>query len=334
MPGNPFISSKTHGGADGTINPAWRLNKAGPRVPSHTFHPYDHQRPPQNPGPTGHDSDDHAGHDTKTGPGYSLKTILPPDLKPGIKPDNRTAALPAPSLAPIGGRDFSVGTCRDSGNAFFIILIGVVLFAALAFTFSKGIQQGGENISNRQAALIASDILTYGQKMARAVQAMVAHGSSENDISFENDSIGGYNNANCLAGSGCFVFKADGAGLIWQAPPANSNNSEPYFFGINQIGLDSEPLGPERQDLVMLLPVKMSVCRQVNAMTTDEDIWTSPRALNSTIPFQGDYTAPAGSGISWTTSPDIRPAGCFCTDIAPCQRDDHFFVYYILHARG
>ena len=35
---------------------------------------------------------------------------------------------------------------NQSGNVFFIILIGIVMFAALMFTFSRGVRQSTEGI--------------------------------------------------------------------------------------------------------------------------------------------------------------------------------------------
>lgn len=225
----------------------------------------------------------------------------------------------------------------ESGNAFFMILMAVMLFAALAFTFSKGIQQGGENISNRKASLAASDIIAYGQKVSRAVEAVIAKGNSESDISFENDTEAGYENAACDPVKKCRIFMADGAGLTWQRAPSDANNNEPYFFGVNQVGLVGETLGAAQRDLVMMLPVKMNVCTLINQMTTRSVTWLTSGTLNNSTKFTGDYSLPLNSRISWPSTadePDARPAGCFCTGSAPCDSNDTHYFYYVLHSRG
>jgi len=230
-----------------------------------------------------------------------------------------------------------VTSVAQSGNAFFMILMAVMLFAALAFTFSKGIQQGGENISNRKASLAASDIIAYGQKVSRAVEGVIAKGNSEGDISFENDTETGYENPDCDPLKKCRIFMADGTGLTWQRAPTGANNNEPYFFGTNQVGLASETLDPSQRDLVMMLPVKMSVCTLINEMTTRSVTWVSGGTLNEATKFTGDYTLPANTRISWTSTadePDARPAGCFCKGSAPCDSSDSHYFYYVLHPRG
>lgn len=218
-----------------------------------------------------------------------------------------------------------------------MILMAVMLFAALAFTFSKGIQQGGENISNRKASLAASDIIAYGQKVSRAVEAVIAKGNSEADISFENDAEAGYENAACDPVKKCRIFMPDGAGLTWQNAPSDANNNEPYFFGVNQVGLVGETLDTAQRDLVMMLPVKMSVCTLINQMTSRSATWVTSGTLNTSTKFTGDYSLPLNSRISWSSTadePDARPAGCFCTGSAPCDSSDPHYFYYVLHSRG
>lgn len=224
----------------------------------------------------------------------------------------------------------------ESGNAFFMILMAVMLFAALAFTFTKGIRQGGENISNRKASLAASDIIAYGQKISRAVDAVIAKGNSETDISFENTIEADYENAACDPVKKCRVFMPDGGGLTWQKAPTGANNNEPYFIGTNQVGLSTEGLAAKQRDLVLLLPVKMSVCTQINQMTSRSTTWLSGGTLNHSTKFTGDFTLPANTRISWVSTadePDSRPAGCFCTGTAPCDSADSHYFYYVLYAR-
>lgn len=218
-----------------------------------------------------------------------------------------------------------------------MILMAVMLFAALAFTFSKGMQQGGENISNRKASLAASDIVAYGQKVARAVEGVIAKGNSEADISFESDFDSDYANPACDPTLKCRIFMPDGAGLTWQEAPTGANDGEPYFFGTNQVGLAGETLGAAQRDLVMLLPVKMSVCTQINLITSRSATWLSPGTLNDATKFTGGYTAPANTRIAWSSTvnePDARPAGCFCKGSAPCDSNDDHYFYFVLHQRG
>lgn len=232
---------------------------------------------------------------------------------------------------------------NESGNAFFMILMAIVLFAALAFTFSRGMQQGGENISNRQAELAASDILSFAQKMERGVQSILARGLSESDLSFDSDADPAYDNTKCsdnpanddyLRCEQGKVFGPNGARLSWQAPPQGVNNGENYFFGTNQVGPVTESADPKSRDLVLLLPVKPRICAEINSQTTRTDTWRSAGTLNNSVKFTGDYTAPAGTRIDWPdVEPEKRPAGCFCTGSSPCATSDPHYFYYVLYAR-
>ncbi len=231
------------------------------------------------------------------------------------------------------------------GNALFMILMAVVLFAALAFTFSRGAQQGGENISNRQAELAATDVVTYAQKIERGVQLIMSRGLSENDISFDSDEDPSYNNTECSDNSASNpddylrcekgkLFSTTGAKLTWQKPPSDINNGQNYFIGINQVGPVTEAADPKSLDLVLMLPVKPRVCTEINKITSRAETWTSAGTLNSTTKFTGDFESPAGVRIDWPdVEPDSRPSGCFCRGSSPCASADPHYFYHVLYAR-
>lgn len=232
---------------------------------------------------------------------------------------------------------------RQSGNAFFMILMAIVLFAALAFTFSRGMQQGGENISSRQAELAASDILSFAQKLERGVQSVLARGVSESDISFDSDADPAYDNTKCsdspsnddyLRCEQGKIFGPQGAKLAWSTPPQDSNNGQNYFFGVNQAGPVTETANAKSRDLVLLLPVKPRICAEINQQTTRVDAWQSVGPLNDTVKFTGDYQTPSDSRIDWPDAdPKHRPAGCFCTGSSPCNPGNPHYFYYVLYAR-
>src|SRR5690606_22636311 len=97
---------------------------------------------------------------------------------------------------------------RQSGNAFMMVLIGIVLFAALAFTFTRSGRQGISNVSTQEASLIAGDVISYGQAIERGVNRMRMKGVSESDLDFVGAN-GLYDNASCNEDK-CQVFNAKG----------------------------------------------------------------------------------------------------------------------------
>lgn len=150
--------------------------------------------------------------------------------------------------------------CAERGNAFFIILLGVVLFAALMFTFSRSGRQGGENISKKTIDLAVVDVIEYAQKLERAAGRVMLGGRfSESQISFDNGTD--YANANCTADQ-CKVFHPSGGGASWRAPPPDISGSNWIINGKNRI----PDIGDDAAaDLTILLPgLSLEVCRKIN----------------------------------------------------------------------
>lgn len=225
------------------------------------------------------------------------------------------------------------GGNRQSGNIFFIILIAVMLFAALSFTFSRGIQQGGENVSRRQAELIAGDILNYAQRVERGVQRILSNRISENALSFENNFVAGYAHGGCTEDA-CRVFAPSGGGVAWQDAPTNANNGEPYVFVTNRVGSDdgtTRQIGTAERDLVILLPVKPSICAEINQKANGLETWESSGSPNISVLFTGSFTTALGTRIANGNSTEQPRTGCFCDGSSPCTDVmPHFFYSVIL----
>ena len=82
---------------------------------------------------------------------------------------------------------------NQSGNAFLIVMLGVVLFATLAFTVSRSMRSDTTTrLTEREISLAATEILDYAQRMSRAVDRLRRRGVSESDISFDQDFVAGY----------------------------------------------------------------------------------------------------------------------------------------------
>lgn len=223
----------------------------------------------------------------------------------------------------------------ERGNVFFIIMIGIVMFAALMFTFSRGGRQGTESLGNREAELAASEILSYAQKVQRGVERIKARNISEEDISFENDVDTVYTNPNCTNNT-CLVFHPEGGAVRRQNPPAGINNGEPYFFAPNRVGSfdnTTKQIGTDERDLVIILPVQEVVCDSINAMTSKITAWESNGQHNSTVPFIGDYEAYPGTVISNGNSTNQPVTGCFCHGTAPCDSSDELYFYSVILTR-
>lgn len=74
----------------------------------------------------------------------------------------------------------------QSGNAFTMVLIGVVLFGALAFSFMRSSRQGMSNVSSQQASIDAQEILNFFNQVDAAYNRLRVKKCSTDDISFSN----------------------------------------------------------------------------------------------------------------------------------------------------
>lgn len=226
---------------------------------------------------------------------------------------------------------------QQSGNVFLIILVGIAMFAALMFTFSRGVRQGTESMGGREAELAASDIVAYGQQVQRGIERMIARGISEEDISFANNIDTNYGVAACTNGNTCLVFDPAGGSVVWKAPPSNVNSGETYFYGPNRVGSTdgtTKDIGTSERDLVMLLPVNAEVCDAINAITNKHQTWVSAGNHNATIRFISSYDLAPGTVISRDNETDQPTTGCFCDGAgATCDSTDPHFFYNVLLAR-
>ena len=103
---------------------------------------------------------------------------------------------------------------KESGNVFAIVMIGVVLFGALMYTFSRSAKQGDGNLTRKKVEVIASDILAYAQRLERGVARVMTHSCSENFISFETEAVPDYPaNADAPTDLSCHVFAPAGGGM-------------------------------------------------------------------------------------------------------------------------
>ena len=105
------------------------------------------------------------------------------------------------------------------GNALFLILIAVALFAALSYAVTKS-GRGGGTISKEKALLDAASLVNFGNAINAAVQRMIITGTAAPDtLVFETAFKSG---VPCSTGDKC-VFAPEGGGLNPPFPLARGN---------------------------------------------------------------------------------------------------------------
>ncbi|MCK6418113.1 MAG: hypothetical protein L6Q57_04135 [Alphaproteobacteria bacterium] len=216
----------------------------------------------------------------------------------------------------------------ESGSIFLMILIGVVLFAALAFTLTRSMRsQTTSSLTGRQAEIAASDILTYAQRVQNAVERVRRHNCSENDISFENDVVAGYTHA-VAPPDRCKIFHAQGGALGWQDPPAGVNDGSAWFFSDNNrfTGHGDDAIN----DLALFLPnLDYGVCMALNeglGIDLAADPPVSADAPDVTTKATGLFTASTTDIGPGTAGFSAFPSGCFSNGGA-------YYFFNVLMAR-
>lgn len=160
----------------------------------------------------------------------------------------------------------------ESGNAFYIILIGVVLFAALMFVFAKNARQGSGNMTKKQAEMNADGIMDYAQTLNRAVSRLMQSGNcSETSINFVTPVAPDYpDNAMAPADKSCNVFdKAGGAVTAQQADTLGSGLKIRPSGGASfrDVGTWDATTAAAHQDLVVWFgPLTLDICNRLNTM--------------------------------------------------------------------
>lgn len=227
---------------------------------------------------------------------------------------------------------------ENRGSALFMILMAVALFAALAFTFSRGLQQGSESLSDRQAELAASDILGFASKTERALSKMLQGQRSETEISFEG-LTGAAANAACTTDP-CKVFSGGGVSpsypvLRW----LDSTQSGQPFYGtwyvtaricVPGIGT-SACAGSSGTDLLLILPyIRQNLCEKINLKIGIAAPIPSPSsfgAIDNGGRFDGSFS-PGGLTLWDDAAISDRSSGC----VADTGSNTHHF-YQVLISR-
>ncbi len=107
---------------------------------------------------------------------------------------------------------------KNSGNALFLILIAVALFAALSYAVTQS-GRGGGAIDRETLQIEVARVLEYAASMQKAVERMqLINGCSDYDISFEHSFIAGYEHTPA-ARDDCKIFHVDGGGISYMPPP-------------------------------------------------------------------------------------------------------------------
>lgn len=213
----------------------------------------------------------------------------------------------------------------SNGNALFLILIAVALFAALSYAITQS-GRGSTGIDREKASIAAARIEQYASQMQQKIQRLVTlNHCSDGQISFNNDSDGDgnyvdadddNNNPNSPSDGSCHLFHTNGAnlapfkmdGLIDTSQSAQRHYGEAPVIGrqcIDGVGsgtTDCHTGTAANAELILFFPyVTEAICKALNTN------------IISTIPTEGGnfYTDPTESWFTgtYTVAQRIQASG-------------------------
>ena len=238
---------------------------------------------------------------------------------------------------------------RQSGNVFFIIFLGIALFAALAYVVSNGIRSGDNSgFSSEKAKVSATEVLSYGNALQTAVRTvMINNGCLETQLNFYSDADTSFSTAAAPADKSCNIFDLNGGGVFYLK--VNSNWLDDSFsaktdygnwlfmaksciYGMGKGGVST--CDPTISELIAYLPfVKQEVCVAYNkAMDVNAPTYAPESNLLTAVKFSGTYSAGAGSFEAFAPSLSGKRAGCFKVSSGG-NYNSAYTLYYVLLPR-
>lgn len=216
----------------------------------------------------------------------------------------------------------------QSGNVFAIILVGVVLFAALAFTFSRNVSQGTGQLTSRQASILSSEIMDYGFQLERVVQKLLRNGCSESDLSFHNTVISGHSNTDTPTDGSCAIYDANG-GNVTKTDLSGFNDGSEYLFTAHFDASQANTISTNADLLFMVPNINLDVCNNINESREYDNYPAIPEenALPVTATsnvFTGSFNDASAADFDCSDA----GGGVVCDDQVLCARDGSGNAYY------
>ncbi len=240
----------------------------------------------------------------------------------------------------------------ESGNILFLILIGVVLFAAVTYAISANERQTGENLTRESAQIAAAQIIQHGIALEGSIMRLrISKSLGDSEISFETPFMSGYSNPSCTTDE-CRVFMPSG-GQVSYAPPSlewlNSSLSAQDHFGswlitgttcVPGIGTGSDATcgaNPSNLEIVAFIPwITRDVCLELDRrLSIPLNSGDPPKITGSAWDTPGEqFVGTYGSGEALIDSNNVlfsKPEGCFEGNGTPPAGSYHY--YHVLFPR-
>lgn len=231
---------------------------------------------------------------------------------------------------------------NESGNVFVIILISIILFGLLVYTFTKSANKGTGNITRQQEKVIVQDIINTANNVRRGIDRVRSKGCSEADISFYTPELASYistswvniyNHSNAPPDNSCHIFHPEGGKVIYPnlrnpekilTSTADGDMEVFHFISRGQFRGIGEPLKSELS--LYIGSVTENICKAFNReMLGDETIYPGIFAGRNDI-FRGTYFDDFSDSAA-TNNVALSGESAFCLDNAsPPGTKYHIYI--------
>ncbi|MDB5491566.1 MAG: hypothetical protein JWO78_1415 [Micavibrio sp.] len=206
----------------------------------------------------------------------------------------------------------------ERGNVMFYIFLAVALFGALSFAVSQSSRNTGDSGIQQQNRLRATEIIDYGDTVAKGVGMLRLRGVSLATLSFSSTGTTEKD-----------VFAIDGGGVNLRRPSSDvtTTGTETYQIltgnAVNGVGTTCT-LDSCTEILLVLAQVKLPVCTAINQLAGINPPDYAP-------PYDADFdvTHPYTGTLNYTKTLSAAPLtgqmyGCFTVSTA----DPKNYYYY------
>ncbi len=240
----------------------------------------------------------------------------------------------------------------QNGNVLWFVLITIALFGLLSVVLSRNSASVNQSGDAEKARIKATQIMRYASGLESAIEKLrITNGCSENDISFDNTDVTGYENLNSPADKSCHVFDAYGGGMTYEQPKdnwlddahASAQGYEDLFFTATAevTGIGTDCGNAACMDLILFVPyLRRDVCLAINRVLDNVPAYSgNPPANDGTIAL-GDAEKFIGSFNSNNVLEGTSSGRSFAGLNAACIEDNgngggsgEYFYYHVLLTR-
>lgn len=198
----------------------------------------------------------------------------------------------------------------ESGNAMIYIFIAIALLAALSFAVSQSSRSAGKSLAEDRAALVASEIISYGDTVAKASGQLRLRGIKDYQLRFAHPDApadyGTYDDEPTAE-----IFNPAGGGVLYRAPPPQAGSGPPLVYeisgdvAIDRIGLTGCTAPAHQPEdcselLIVVAGLRKEVCQMINDQLglahrndeppEDDALPTTPRFVGNASSTPNPYT--------------------------------------------